>query len=140
MSGTWHPLVNQPKFNASTMLLLTNGTVMCQENGGINWWRLTPSSTGSYLDGTWTHLAPMHHTRLYFASAVLKDGRVFVAGGEYSDAGSETNTAEIYNPVLDSWTVIASPPGWAKIGDGASCVLPNGDVLLGNLDDARTAI
>jgi len=140
MSGTWHPLVNQPKFNASTMLLLTNGTVMCQENGGINWWRLTPSSTGSYLDGTWTHLAPMHHTRLYYASAVLKDGRVFVAGGEYSDAGSETNTAEIYNPVLDSWTVIASPPGWAKIGDGASCVLPNGDVLLGNLDDTRTAI
>lgn len=140
MSGTWHPLVNQPTFNASTMLLLTDGTVMCQQNGGINWWRLRPSLSGKYIDGHWSPLAPMHHTRLYYASAVLKDGRVFVAGGEYSDAGSETNTAEIYNPVTDTWKVIASPPGWARIGDAACCVLPNGTVMLGNLDDTRTAI
>ena len=31
MSGTWKPLKNQPIFNASTMLLLTDGTVMGQE-------------------------------------------------------------------------------------------------------------
>ena len=31
MPGTWHALVNQPPFDASTMLLLTDGTVMCQE-------------------------------------------------------------------------------------------------------------
>jgi hypothetical protein len=29
--GTWHPLANQPTFNAETMLLLTDGTVMCHE-------------------------------------------------------------------------------------------------------------
>ncbi len=140
MSGTWHPLVNQPKFNASTMLLLTDGTVMCQENGGIHWWHLKPSLSGKYIDGTWTPLAPMHHTRLYYASAVLRDGRVFVAGGEYSDAGADTNTAEIYNPVLDVWTVIAGPPGWTHIGDAVCCVLPNGDVIIGNLGDTRTAV
>lgn len=140
MAGTWHPLVNQPTFNASTMLLLTDGTVMCQESGGLHWYRLKPSLSGKYIDGTWTPLAPMHHTRLYYASAVLGDGRVFVAGGEYSDAGSETNTAEIYDPVLDVWTVIAGPPAWPKIGDAVCCVLPNGNVLLGNLDDTRTAI
>ncbi|HVI18075.1 MAG TPA: kelch repeat-containing protein, partial [Gaiellales bacterium] len=96
------------------MLLLTDGTIMCQQEGGVNWWRLTPDQSGGYVNGRWKALAPMHHTRLYYASAVLQDGRVFVAGGEYSDAGSETNTAEIYDPLLDSWTEISEPPGWAR--------------------------
>src|SRR5262249_25063098 len=111
--ATWTPLTNQPTFNVSTMLLLTDGTVMCHEAGGMNWWRLSPDPKGSFVNGAWSALSPMHHTRLYYASAVLKDGRVFVAGGEYSNAGSETNTCEIYEPLTDTWTVIASPAGWA---------------------------
>jgi hypothetical protein len=47
MAGTWDPLANQPTFPASTMLLLTDGSVMCQESGGKNWWRLTPDQHGS---------------------------------------------------------------------------------------------
>lgn len=140
MAGTWKPLLHQPKFNAGTMLLLTDGTIMCQESGGVNWWKLTPDVHGDYLAGTWTALAPMHHTRLYYASAVLADGRVFVAGGEYSNAGSETNTAEIYNPITNTWTVLAGPPGWTHVGDAACCVLTDGRVLLGSIDDTRTAI
>lgn len=140
MSGTWQPLVNQPLFNASTMLLLNDGSVMCQESGGLNWSRLTPDQFGNYVNGTWTALAPMHFTRLYYASAVLKDGRVFVAGGEYSNAGSETNTAEIYNPGTDTWTTIAAPPGWTNIGDAPCCVLPDGRVLLGSIFTQQTAI
>jgi hypothetical protein len=31
----------------------------------------------------------MAHTREYFASGILKDGRVFAIGGEDSDAGGE---------------------------------------------------
>ena len=107
MAGKWEPLLNQPKFAASTMLLLTDGTVMCQESGGKNWWRLTPDKFGSYVNGTWSPLAPMKNTRLYYASAVLSDGRVFVAGGEYSDAGGDTNTAEIFDPLVNKWTSIA---------------------------------
>ncbi|MDX6559997.1 MAG: hypothetical protein QOF72_3046 [Blastocatellia bacterium] len=140
MSGTWQPLVHQPTFNASTMLLLNDGSVMCQESGGLNWSRLTPDQNGSYVNGTWAALAPMHFTRLYYASAVLPDGRVFVAGGEYSNAGSETNTAEIYNPGTDTWTTISAPPGWTVIGDAPCCVLPDGTVLLGSIGDPRTAI
>jgi hypothetical protein len=139
MAGMWQALTHQPAFNASTMLLLTDGTIMCQDAGGASWWKLTPDGSGNYMSGTWSALAPMHNTRLYYASAVLADGRVFVAGGEYSNAGSETNAAEIYDPVLDTWTPISAPPGWAEIGDAACCVLPDGRVMLGNLDDTRTA-
>ena len=35
MTGNWIALTNQPTFNASTMLLLNDGRVMCQESGGV---------------------------------------------------------------------------------------------------------
>jgi Kelch motif len=122
------------------MLLLTDGSVMCQEQGGKRWKKLTPDASGSYINGTWSDLAPMHWTRRYYASAVLADGRVFVSGGEYSDAGSETNKTELYEPTTDTWTEVAAPTGWTRVGDAACAVLPDGRVLLGNLDDTRTAI
>ena len=77
------------------MLLLTDGTVMCQEEGGVKWKKLTPDAFGNYVNGTWSDLAPMHNTRRYYASAVLRNGNVIVSGGEYSDAGSETNKTEL---------------------------------------------
>jgi hypothetical protein len=140
LPGWWTRLTRQPGFDASTMLLLTDGSVMCQEQGGKRWKKLTPDATGSYVDGTWSDLAPMHWTRRYYASAVLADGRVFVSGGEYSDAGSETNKTEVYEPTTDTWTEIAPPAGWTRVGDAACAVLPDGRLLLGNLDDNRTAI
>jgi len=142
MAGTWQSLAlgHQPTFAASTALLLTDGTVMCQEEDGRNWWRLTPDSAGSYLTGVWSPLAPMQHTRLYYASAVLADGRVFVAGGEYSDAGSDTNTGEIYDPLQNAWSKLDPPAGWQNIGDAPCCVLPDGRLLLGQINDKRTAL
>jgi Kelch motif len=140
LPGWWTKLTAGPGFGASTMLLLTDGTVMCQEQGGKRWRKLTPDSSGSYVNGTWSELAPMHWTRRYYASAVLADGRVLVSGGEYSDAGSETNKTEIYEPTTDTWTELTPPAGWPEIGDAACAVLPDGRVLVGNLSDTRTAI
>jgi len=140
LPGSWQKLTNDPGCDASTMLLLTDGTVMCQQSGGVNWKRLTPDATGSYVNGTWTDLAPMHWTRRYYASAVLRDGRVFVSGGEYSNAGDETNKTEIYDPASDTWTEIDPPPGWSRVGDAPCAVLPDGRVLLGHLDSTKTAI
>ena len=137
--GSWVALANQPSFPVGTMLLLTDGTVMCQSGGSKSWWRLTPDVSGSYVNGTWSQLADMHNSRLYYASAVLPDSRVFVAGGEYSDAGSDTDTAEVYDPLTDTWTSIGNP-GWGEIGDASACVLADGRILAGNLVDSRTAI
>jgi hypothetical protein len=82
----------------------------------------------------------MHHARLYYASAVLGDGRVFAAGGEYSDAGSDLNAAEIYDPIWDTWTNLPVPLGWTAIGDAPCCVLPDGRLLLGSIFTNATAI
>src|ERR1700758_227428 len=105
MAGTWTPLTNQPAFNASTMLLLTDGSILCQDADASDWWKLTPDSSANYANGTWTKLASGPNSPLYYASAALRDGRVFVAGGEYN-AGvqAELLAAEIYDPRSNTWT------------------------------------
>jgi hypothetical protein len=132
MAGTWKPLGNQPGFNTSTMILLTDGRVMVQEEGSAHWHALTPDAQGSYVNGSWSSLKDMSFWRRYYASAVLLDGRVFVCGGEQSGDVGDTNKGEIYDPLADSWTSIATPP-WAQVGDAACCTLPDGRVLVGAL-------
>ncbi len=137
---TWTALAHQPTVPLGTALLLTDGTVMAQQmqTSGYatgQWWRLTPDITGSYLNGTWNSLTtmPSGYEPLYFASAVLADGRVVVEGGEYNvTTQAETNLGAIYNPATNSWTSITAPSGWTHIGDAQSAVLSSGTFMLGN--------
>ena len=140
MTGNWQPLATQPAFSTGTMLLLTDGRAMVQQGGDKHWHALTPDDQGSYVNGTWSTLADMINTRLYYASGVLKDGRVIFIGGEYSDAGGDTNRGEIYDPVTDLWTAIPPPPGWATVGDAASCVRPDGRLMIGALGNGDCMI
>jgi hypothetical protein len=132
-TGTWAQVAtNAPHQNMGALLLLTNGTVMCHNtNGGgegTGWDLLTPSAGGSYVNGTWTSIASMHHDRLFFSSQVLPSGNVYVAGGEY---GSGDTAAEVYNPVSNTWnSCYGIPSGW-NVYDGNSQILDNGKVLEG---------
>jgi hypothetical protein len=132
VAGKWDSLKNQPAFNTSTMILLTDGRVMVQEEGTAHWHALTPDDKGSYVDGTWSTLADMSFWRRYYASGVLKDGRVFLCGGEQSGDVGDTNKGEIYDPLTDKWTPIHLPP-WSQVGDAACVVLPEGRVMIGAL-------
>jgi hypothetical protein len=141
--GTWTPLNNPAPAKINLMLLLSDGTVMCAKNDGYtissNWFRLVPDVHGSYINGTWTALASMHDTRLSCSSQVLRDGRVFVAGGEY---GTGKATAEVYDSAANLWTEISPPtnllnpaifsPTGGKQGfiDSISEILPTGNVLI----------
>jgi len=125
-AGTWSPVANTAPSTITTMLLLTDGTVMAQDNGNKNWYKLTPNASGSYINGTWYTLAPMHDSRLYYSSDVMMDGRVFVAGGEY---GSGSNTCEIYDPPSNTWTPVTNVIG-GLFYDSDSKMLPNGNVLV----------
>jgi hypothetical protein len=139
--GSWTALANLAPGNVETMLLLSDGTVMAQNGGGTGWYRLTPDSTGHYVNGTWTTRASMTYSRLYYASQVLKDGRMFIAGGEY---GNGTTNAEVYTPTSDSWTTIPVPAGLITVNntiassgnntagfiDSGSKILPDGRVII----------
>jgi Kelch motif len=133
MTGTWTGLVNQPTFPTSTMILLTDGRVMVQEEATAHWHALAPDESGSYVNGTWSTLADMSFWRRYYASAVTRDGRVIVIGGEQSGGGGDSNQGEIYDPLSDSWSPIPSPPGWTQVGDAACCLFPDGRLMIGAL-------
>lgn len=125
--GTWTALANNAPDGVQLMLLLTDGTVMCHDGNTTNaWFKLTPNSSGSYVNGTWSTLTPMNDTRRFCSSQVLRDGRVFVAGGEY---GTGPTTAEVYNPVTDTWTLTPSA-GQPDFSDSSSVLLPDGKVLV----------
>jgi hypothetical protein len=130
----WRAPANAPTFNVGTILLLTDGSVLAQDAGTRHWWQLTPDSTGRYFGGTWREVRSSHHAPLNFASAVLRDGRVFIAGGE-KDSGQPADlcAAELYDPVADRWSDLPTPAGWNAIGDAPWCVLPDGRVLLGSI-------
>ena len=154
--GTWSGLSNQPSFNAEQMLLLTDGTVMCHEFQTNRWHRLTPDANGSYVNGSWSDIQSMPdnssipsssggptNAPTFFASAVFADGTVFVAGGEYNGTSTTSNdilTAQIYDPVADSWSIIANPPGFTGVGDAVSCVLADGRLLLGQFNGSATVL
>jgi hypothetical protein len=122
------------------MLLESDGTVLVHNEpdnnttgGTTDWWKLTPDASGSYIDGTWSQIAsmPAGYTPLYFASAILPDGRMIVEGGEYiGENAAWSDKGAIYNPVTNTWTSVAPPPGWTNIGDAASDVLPDGTFML----------
>ncbi len=156
-ASPWQALKNQPPFTtnacnggfpgAANPLLLTDGTVIVQDAGCQDWWRLTPDNTGSYVNGTWTQIAslPDGYAPLYHSSAVLPDGRVIIMGGEYNVVDGVfftpiwTAQGAIYDPLANVWTSVAPPPFFSSIqilpppaplmqtiGDAQSVVLPNG--------------
>ncbi len=136
-ASPWKPLKNAPPFDPGTMLLASDGTVLVHAeppSGGTSaWYKLTPNSKGSYVDGTWSKIAsmPAGYDPLYFASAILPDGRMIVEGGEYlGGTPTWTNKGAIYNPVTNKWRSVAPPTGWSNIGDAQSDVLANGTFML----------
>ena len=79
--GTWTEVATTaPHANEGVMLLLTDGTVICHTTQGgsygTGWDKLTPDSTGSYVNGTWSTIAQMSYNRLFFSSQVLPSGKV----------------------------------------------------------------
>ena len=119
-ASPWTPLKNPPPFGTpGTMLLESNGTVLVHDEPDNN-------TTG----GT-TASMPAGYTPLYFASAILPDGRMIVEGGEYiGEKAVWSDKGAIYNPLTNTWASVAPPPGWTNMGDAASDVLTNGTFML----------
>ncbi|HEY2512555.1 MAG TPA: hypothetical protein VGI39_16925, partial [Polyangiaceae bacterium] len=72
--GTWRAMTHPfPAAQAGVSLVLTDGTIVVQNNLAGDWWRLTPDASGSYANGTWSPLPlmPDAYAPDAFASAVL---------------------------------------------------------------------
>ncbi|MBV8800957.1 MAG: hypothetical protein JO208_14270 [Alphaproteobacteria bacterium] len=148
-SGTWTDLKKAfpGPTGPDTSLLMTDGTVLMHSWCTSKWYRLTPDSKGSYVNGKWTQAGslPSGYYPFFFASEVLPDGRIMINGGEYNSSdgncgsGAWTNKGALYDPVSDSWTSVAPPSGWSTIGDAQSVVLPKGAYMVANCCTAQQA-
>jgi hypothetical protein len=138
----WQSVAFPSQLFPGTMLLLTNGSVMVQNQGPLNsgapgWWLLTPNADGSYVKGTWRQIAslPPGYGPVSFASAMLPDGRVIIEGGEdnLGNPNAFTNKGAVYQPLTNRWARVLPPSGneWRTIGDAPSTVLSNGVFMLG---------
>lgn len=143
--GSWANLANVPPggpYNLGNPLLLTDGTVIVHRTDTSDWYKLTPSNTGSYINGTWAPIPSMQagYAPKFFASAVLPDGRVIVEGGEYlNGAATWTTQGSIYDPIVGAsgaWTAVSPPVGWTTIGDAQSTLLANGAFMLSSCCDS----
>ncbi len=114
LSGTWQNLAPTNPLSgplgSQALMLASDGSVLVQ--GGSNaatptWFKLAPDSSGNYLNGTWSLIAPMNEGRLFFTTAMLRSGKIFGVGGEYP---RYTNTAEVYDPVANSWSFVDPVP------------------------------
>jgi hypothetical protein len=136
---SWQPLTHQPSFTAGQALLLTDGTVMVHRedpnDGYSEWYKLTPDINGSYVNGTWSQIASLssNYGPLFFASAVLADGKVIIEGGEQNFSQYVwTTQGAFYDPVANTWTNVNPPSGWSTIGDASGIVLFNKTFMLAN--------
>lgn len=127
-----------------TKILLSDGTVMAQActNSvacGQQWLRLTPDAHGSYKSGTWTSIHDSNFSRSDYGSTMLKDGRVFFIGGEFTDSMQQ---GEIYDPATNTWTKVSKPPtdlfaSNAEFLDSQTMLLPDGRVLVAPVKNAQ---
>ena len=143
-SATWTKATNTPPVSVGSMLLLTDGRILVHSEPNCsgcfgnynNWYTLTPDLNGSYVNGTWTQVAslPAGYEPLFFGSAVLRDGKVVVQGGEYNCpaencSGVWQSLGALYDPAANTWTATKAPAR-SNIGDAQSVVLPNGTWML----------
>ncbi|HEY2474763.1 MAG TPA: hypothetical protein VGI19_08155, partial [Candidatus Cybelea sp.] len=146
-AGGWQEVASTVSWRdgPNAPMLMTDGTVMVHDYCTSNWYSLAPDQSGSYVDGKWTKKAsmPKDYAPIYYASAVLADGKLILNGGEYNGAGcpfSNTTAGAIYDPVKNAWKAVSGPPGWYGIGDGQSVVLPDGTYMIGNCCDKYQAL
>jgi hypothetical protein len=115
---SWTPLANitPGKAQIGALILLSDGRVLANQGWSTTWFILSPDSNGDYVNGTWTAAASSNCRHGNFATHILMDGSVFVAGGEdpegsgvasfcanTAQAGAGVDT-EIYYPNLNQWT------------------------------------
>jgi hypothetical protein len=142
-SGRWSSAGSLAKARAGfTLTLLPDGSVLAVGGDpGGSWASDKPLASAERFDpssGTWSPAASMATPRTLHVAALLEDGRVLVAGGNDRalkpgrtlDDGfpPPTTSAEIYDPVTDSWT--ATTPMKSPRAAAAAATLADGSVLV----------
>ena len=134
------PMTEERTLHRATVLL--DGRILV--TGGSKTLGIGLSTAEIYdpVSGTWSPPIPMNGTRIAHTATRLNDGRVLVCGGSSSfvlTPPTSTNflpifqsgvaTAELFDPVTDTFTPVATPMSENRIGQAAT-LLASGKVLI----------
>src|SRR5688572_17206273 len=89
-----------------------------------------------WVTNTWSDAGSMTASRHVPTCARLRDGRVLVAGGEF--ASTYLNTAEVYDPATDVWTLTDGGLSDRRSYPGG-ILLPDGRVLIAGGYDGQAS-
>ena len=128
-----------------TVTKLADGRVLAV-GGGKPWGHERSAEIYDPAADIWTAAAPMGEGRVWAPSALLPDGRVLVAAGTGPDPRFglpyPSKTAEIYDPVTDTWTRAGSlthPRGMgtamAVLTDGRPVIIDGHNGIGGRVED-----
>ncbi len=122
--------MSQPRrgFVAVTLLdgrvLIAGGAASAADSQTANVEIFTPG-TGLFSDPAIADLATVREGAV---GARLPNGNILVAGGKTTDAGAPVATAEVYNPVANSWSATGSMITARHLAQAAP--LPDGRILV----------
>ncbi|MFA6094002.1 MAG: kelch repeat-containing protein [Elusimicrobiota bacterium] len=136
-TGTWAQAGDLPipVYQHASVRLRDGRILLC---GGFSFDGAASADVWIYDPGVelWTSVSPMGIPRAQHAATLLPDGRILVAGGYTAFSDPDTGnwietfqkTAELYNPVTNSWT-----PTTDMLGEHSrhtATALPDGKVLV----------
>jgi len=116
-----------------TTVVLSNGKVLVSGGVGPSNGALRSARIYDPVTRTWTSIADMKSTRSNHAAVVLSGDKVLVSGGygrnEGESSDARLSTAEVYDPVADTWTYVGS---MASVRDyhTLTLLMSTGEVLV----------
>ena len=130
--GTWTYAADMPEaFATKSGVLLRDGSVLYAA-GGTNPYEPPPGGAMRYYPATdtWIETGPNVAPRIFATATLLRDGRVFLAGGIDSSTCCFTpvTTTEFYNPNTNTWSPGPNMPIGQALHEAVLTV--NGRVVL----------
>jgi N-acetylneuraminic acid mutarotase len=130
VADTWSPAGNftTGRFE-STATLLPNGKVLLASGSNSGNQGVTAADLYDPATNTWSAALPMTTARTAASATLLANGKVLVAGGISTvGAGSFLNSAELYDPVTNTWSAAGNLG--TRRASHTTTLLPSGKVLV----------